>query len=84
MNIEAFNYCMSKNIRIYPVPAKKVYTITKQYGNKKVKQQVPYVYIEANLDGNKVLFNKEQYKQDYELTEVIQKLYQYYYERGNS
>lgn len=84
MNIEAYNYCISKNIRIYPVTTTKTYTVTKQKGNKKIKQVVPYVKIEANLDGNKVLFHKEEYKQDDELTEVIDKLYKYYHERANN
>ena len=84
MNIEAYNYCIEKNIVIYPVTTSKKYTKIKQVGNKKIKLQLPYVKIEANLDGNKVLFNKEEYRQDDDdLYNVIHNLYNYYYERAN-
>ena len=81
--MEAWNWAQENNVRIYPVPLKKTYTVNKMVYGKRVKQQVPWVVLEANLDGNIVRFDKDEYKQDDDyLTEIIEKLYKYYYDRA--
>ena len=83
-DINHWNWCQSRNIKIYLKTAGSTYTATVMENGKKKKRAIPYVNICVINDGNNSRF-KEEYRQDDEhLSSVINKLYKYYYERGNA
>ena len=83
-NITHWNWCMENRITIFLKTSKKTYTTTVSNNGRRKKAQLPYVNICASLDGNNKRFT-EDYKQcDEELPNIINKLYKYYYERGNA
>ena len=65
------------HLRVYPVPVDENYK-TKNKLNKSVTINKVKLVIEH---GNSTIEGKLLYKQDREMTEAIQKLYVYYYER---
>ena len=66
-------WCWENNIKAYPIP--EIDTYKSSTGIRK-----NYVKVEINCDG-KLLIGKQQYKQEQELTEAIQKVYAHYYAR---
>lgn len=78
-NWEYFSELLKKNCKIYPIisPTGDTYGENKMVNGRKKKVTLPYLCVEANLDGNIITFNKEQFKQD-EVHFVINKLLEYY------
>ena len=84
MNLKAYSWCVEYGIKIYPVPIKgKTGTKYKYVNGRRKKVLVPLCNIQADLDHNKITF-PEEYEQDEEMYQVINKLYEYYYKRSNS
>jgi hypothetical protein len=75
---KAMSWALKGNhLRVYPVPVDVTYK-TKNKLNKSVTVRKVKLVIEH---GNSTIEGKLLYKQDREMTEAIQKLYVYYYER---
>jgi len=83
-NIKHWNYAQEKHIKIWMCKTKSNYSHTKYVNGRKTKITLPYVNICVSLDGNNTRFKDEFKQNDEELPYIINKLYKYYYERGNS
>lgn len=69
------------SVKIYPVVVPGAPTYSYKKGNRKVVLQKVKVAIQV---GNGVTVGEKFYQQDGELEDIINQLYEYYYDRANS
>ena len=93
-NNKHFQWARDNHLRLYPQCLIETYVKQKQVNGRRKKAYIPYVEVIIEINGSskriadlphlhEFLEDGWKYKQDEEVYEVIEKLYEFYYKRAN-